>query len=86
MFSDFISTYQKSFLTKAEFTARLSNFKASLEEVRKINAEPGNTFKLELNQFADLTQEEYQKKVGLKNLLDPEDAEYFQREFSIPFD
>ena len=86
LFNEFISEHQRNFLTKEEYNARLGNFKANLAEINRINAEANNTFTLEINQFADLSQEEYERQIGLKDLLEPEDAEYYEREFSIPFD
>lgn len=49
LFNEFITQHQRNFLTKDEYNARLGNFRSSLEEIRKINSDPNNTFTVELN-------------------------------------
>ncbi len=39
-FNDYINKYDRSFLTKEEYKARLTNFKAHFEAVREHNARP----------------------------------------------
>lgn len=53
-------------MTKEEYKARLSLFKASVEEIAKSNAE-NKDFKLALNQFADLSDDEFKKRLGLRS-------------------
>jgi len=62
MFLDFISIYGKSYQTKEEFKLRLQVFRDTLQ---KIKAHPKNsTSTIGVNQFADLTGEEFKKIFG----------------------
>lgn len=70
-FNDFISKNQKNYLTKEEYKARLQLFKENLDFVEKTNAE-SEDFQLELNKFADMSEQEYNKRMGFKKIDDLE--------------
>ena len=48
-YTDFMSRYSKSYLTKEEYNARLSNFRNTYQEVKLHNANNDSSFKLGLN-------------------------------------
>lgn len=60
-FSDYLSRYHKSYLTKEEFRARLTNFRKALTVVDEHNLDASNTFQLTLNRFADWSDEEKER-------------------------
>jgi hypothetical protein len=86
LFNEFISKNRRNFLTREEYNARLGNFRKNLEEIDAINKESNNTFTLEINEFGDLTQEEYEKAAGLKDLLEDEDRDFYKKENELPFE
>jgi hypothetical protein len=43
-FNDFIAKYDRSFLTKEEFRARLSNFKSRYEAIKEHNSQPDASY------------------------------------------
>jgi len=55
-FNSFTSKYHRSYLTKAEYQARLQAFRVNYEAIKGHNE---TDFQLGLNQFADWTPEEY---------------------------
>ena len=66
-FNQFISENGKNYLTKEEYNARLSIFKSNYEIVKTHNAN-NNDFKLAMNSFADLSDAEFEKKMGFKKI------------------
>mmetsp|Transcript_99086 Transcript_99086/g.212269 ORF Transcript_99086/g.212269 Transcript_99086/m.212269 type:complete len:377 (+) Transcript_99086:83-1213(+) len=54
----------------AEVALRLANFRASQATVEAHNALPGVSFKMGLNQFSDMSDEEFESKV----LMEPQDC------------
>lgn len=52
-FNNYISKFSKSFLTKEEFKARLTNFRNTYEEIKLHNSNKASSFKMGLNKFAD---------------------------------
>lgn len=52
-FNDFIGRYDRSFLTKEEYKARLSNFKANFEAIREHNSKNDTNYKLGINFLSD---------------------------------
>lgn len=60
-FGDYLSRQRKSYLTKEEFSARLTNFRKSLAIVDEHNLDASNTFQLTLNKFADWSDEERER-------------------------
>lgn len=63
-FQEFVNKYNRNYLTKEEYNARLSIFKANLERVKSHNAEKEG-FSMALNKFADLSEEEFNSMLGL---------------------
>ena len=74
-FNKFTAKYYKSYLTKAEYTARLQAFKRNYETVRSHNS-ISQPFQLAINDFSDWTIEEYGSM--LTNLTVPENATILQ--------
>ena len=59
-YNKFISEHGKTYITRAEYNARLAQFRSAYEFVKNHNAtEEGH--EVELNYFADLSQEEIEK-------------------------
>ena len=63
-FQKFVSKFQRSYRTKDEYNKRLSNFKKNKKIVDEENAKD-QTFKLELNKLADLSDAEYRSMLGV---------------------
>lgn len=57
-FTSYISKFQKSFLTKEEYKARLANFRSTFEEVKLHNSNKASSFKMGLNKFSDWSKSE----------------------------
>ena len=74
-FNKFTAKYYKSYLTKAEYTARLQAFRRNYETVRSHNS-ISQPFQLAINDFSDWTIEEYGSM--LTNLTVPENATILQ--------
>ncbi len=72
-FNDFIGRYDRSFLTKEEYRARLSNFKANYEAVKLHNARNDSNYKLGINFLSDWAQSELESFLGFREPLDSED-------------
>lgn len=53
-FVQYIAKYGKTYATKAEVTRRYENFARSYKMIEKHSKEEGSTFKMALNQFADM--------------------------------
>ena len=64
-FQDFITKYNKNYLTKDEYGARLGVFRANLALVRNHNPTKEG-FALGLNKFADLSSAEFNAMQGFK--------------------
>jgi len=65
-FVDFMHTHGKSY-THDEFSTRFQIFKKNLDSIDFHNSNPKNTFTLGMNQFGDLSKEEFRKYyLGLK--------------------
>ena len=75
-FNDFASQNHRSYLTKAEYQARLQAFKVNYEEVQRHNNNSSEPFKLAINQFGDWTQDEY-LHVLINMTMDVEDPKKF---------
>jgi hypothetical protein len=65
-FFRFISKYGKAYSTQTELTERQQIFKRNLEYIQNKNAQKGVTYQLGVNKFADLTNEEFKKRLGRK--------------------
>jgi hypothetical protein len=76
LFQDYIGKYNKNYLTKDEFKARLSIFKENLAAIRGHDSSKEG-FAVAINSFADLSREEFEKQMlGLRvpTELDAADA------------
>lgn len=71
-FNKFISTHHKSYLTKAEYNARLANFKATYDFVKQHDAKKEGS-SVAINAFADYSEEEIRNRLG--GLQVPEEDE-----------
>jgi C1A family cysteine protease len=58
MFTDFIKAYDKRYDNNSLFY-RYNVFSQNLEKIREHNMDDSNTWKMELNEYADLTSEEF---------------------------
>lgn len=61
MYESWIVKHGKSYNALGEKEQRFQIFKENLRYIEEQNAAPGRTFKLGLNRFADLTNQEYRK-------------------------
>ncbi|KAJ5072248.1 cysteine proteinases superfamily protein [Anaeramoeba ignava] len=59
LFSKFKSDYQKSYLNPNEEAYRKAIFEEKLNLVQEHNSDPTKTYKIGINQFSDLTYEEF---------------------------
>lgn len=64
-FQSFIQKHNKNYLTKEEHAARLKIFSANLALVKAHDAKASG-YKIGINQFADMSLEEFQKMQGFK--------------------
>mmetsp|Transcript_86497 Transcript_86497/g.242159 ORF Transcript_86497/g.242159 Transcript_86497/m.242159 type:complete len:362 (+) Transcript_86497:96-1181(+) len=58
--------HAKVYADAADEARRLANFQASLATVNEHNARPDKTFRMGLNQFSDMSDEEFEAKVLMK--------------------
>lgn len=65
-FYRYIAKYGKSYGTKEELELRSLIFKNNLAHITGRNGENGLTYRLGLNKFADMTNEEFRKRLGRK--------------------
>lgn len=64
-FQEFVNKYNRNYLTKEEYNARLSIFRSNLEKVRNHDAEKEG-FSIAMNKFSDLSEQEFNSMLGLK--------------------
>jgi len=62
LFRRFMSAHNKNY-EMSEFFARYNTFKNNVDWIRAFNAEGTNTFTVAVNQFADMTSEEFKAKM-----------------------
>jgi C1A family cysteine protease len=62
VFAKWMKEHGKKYQDAAEFDARLTAFKKNVEIVRKHQADPKRTFDMALNQFADLSSQEFAER------------------------
>jgi len=80
VFLDWISQHEKQYTNQVDFQKRFKIFSHNLESVQKYNerefeedeSDDEDKHFLELNKFADLTQEEYKKMLGFRPDLSKE--------------
>lgn len=69
-FEQFKVEYGKSYATAVEEGFRLANFAASLATVEEHNSRPERTWEMGVNQFSDMSDDEFKKRV----LMTPQDC------------
>ena len=62
-FSQFQSEHGKEYCCQEEESLRLEVFTANLKKIEEHNETPGKTWTMAVNQFADLTEEEFKTDV-----------------------
>jgi C1A family cysteine protease len=58
-FMKFITEHRRFYFSKEEYNYRFNIFRNKIAEIKAINANSANTFKVAINKFADLTTEEF---------------------------
>lgn len=56
-----MSLHGKSYGTKEEYALRFDIFRKNMEDIRRENADPKNTFQMGMNKFGDWTVDERKK-------------------------
>jgi hypothetical protein len=64
-FMEFVTQYGRSYGTREEYDFRAAIFKEKLAWVQKQNADKNQTASFAINEFADRTQSEMKKYMGL---------------------
>merc|ERR1719397_2313771 len=59
-FSSFIKKFDKSYSTNSEAKYRMEVFTTNMKMMREHNSRPGVSYQMGVNQFSDLTKEEFQ--------------------------
>jgi len=67
-FIQYIARYGKTYASKEEVSRRFNNFARSYNLVQMHNQQEDNSFKLELNQFADMDKSEKPTNIKMKDL------------------
>lgn len=86
-FFRYIAKYGKDYATKEEFDFRNSVFQSNLRHIVESNSRNDLTFSLGINKFADMTNEEFRKRLGRKKnqkLRQSTDDYTFLDEAAIP--
>jgi len=65
-FMNFVSEFRKSYGSQEDFVARREIFKQNYLQNIKHNNEGDQSYKLGVNQFSDLTEQEFKKILGLR--------------------
>lgn len=65
-FLDFSSKYQRNYKSMSEYNKRLNIFQKNYQKVQEHNLKKAATegFYMELNKFADMTEEEFEQMLG----------------------
>jgi hypothetical protein len=64
-FVHYLVAHGKSYGTRKEYEFRLGQFRESLGKIHEHNSRNDVTFRLGLNKFSDMTQDEYRRLLGL---------------------
>ena len=59
IFKEFVLTYNKKYNDEEEYNKRLEIFTKNYEFINNHNSENGDSFKLDVNEFADMTTDEF---------------------------
>jgi len=84
-FHKFIQKHNKNYLTKEEHAARLKIFSANLALVKSHDAN-ATGFKIGINQFADMSLEEFKKMQGFKENPSDQDNKFLDDDDDEPED
>jgi hypothetical protein len=78
-FAEFVQTYQKAYEASEEIFHRLDVFSRNVHRIRTHNSQANHSYDLGINQFADMTEEEWSK--AAKGFVPmPEQLETFESE------
>ena len=81
-FMSFTQEYSRSYVSEAEYNFRKSIFNEQLRIINEHNAK-GKSWTLGLNEFSDLTTEEYKKMLGYKSNLSNAEVEANLDDFPV---
>jgi len=65
-FDNYVKTHGKKYVSSDEYAYRASVYADTVAEVTAHNADPTNTYTKAINDFADMTDEEFQKTKLMK--------------------
>jgi len=69
-FEKYCSEFSKKYASPSQFQARKSIFDATLKKIKKHNADKTQSWKMGVNQFTDMTHDEFSKVLGVdKDIL-----------------
>jgi KDEL-tailed cysteine endopeptidase len=71
-YHEYLAQYRKSYANSNEYSLRLGIFKENLRKIEEHNRKNGVTYTLAMNQFGDMTPEEFRRHLGyapIKNKL-----------------
>ena len=75
-YQQYLAEYKKNIRNGEEYEMRLRIFEKNLKFIEDTNSQ-GNTFTLGVNQFADMTDEEYAKYLGYKPIINKSPAKAY---------
>lgn len=75
-FYRFVSKHGRSYATQAELAYRQQVFQENLAYIQAKNAENGLSYSLGVNKFADMTNEEFRKRLGRKKATAHASSDY----------
>ncbi|CDW78905.1 gut cathepsin l-like cysteine protease [Stylonychia lemnae] len=73
-YMNFLAQYQKTYASIHDIKDRYMKFKRNFEAIMKHNADEEQTFEMGINEYSDLTEEEFQKQMISGVLIRPEHA------------
>lgn len=83
-FQSFVQKHNRNYMTKEEYDARLGVFVSNLAVIRAHDAQ-STGFRIGVNKFADMTQEEFAKMQGFKeNGLENDASKFLDDEEDAP--
>jgi C1A family cysteine protease len=75
-YQQFLAEYRKSISNGAEYEMRLRIFEEKLKFIEETNSQI-NSFKVGVNQFADMTDQEYSKYLGYRSIINKSPAKTY---------
>ena len=64
MFMDYVAEFRKSYSSQEEFSYRAKVFKENFKKVDEHNRPETSSYKMAINEFSDMTEEEFNLKLG----------------------